>query len=281
MRKIKLTSHTYQIILTIIITLSSFHFSTITGAQADSEKNMTEVIKLGKWTERGLTETVTESSKLGGESIRINFISEKFLGTPYVGSTLTGDVNTPEVFTIDLEGMDCFTYIDYVEAMSLSGSFPEFKDTLRKIRYRDGVIAFRNRNHFFSDWPINNYEFVEDVTSALGGEKTMEVSKNLNLKSDGTYYLPGIPVINRTVYYIPSDALDSAVLNKLITGDFVGIYTDKEGLDVSHTGIIIKKDGKVFLRHASSKEKNQKVVDENLSEYMKNKPGLVVYRPVK
>jgi hypothetical protein len=66
-----------------------------------------------------------------------------------------------------------------------------------------------------------------------------------------------------------------------MSGDFVGIYTDKEGLDVSHTGIIIKKDGKVFLRHASSKEKNQKVVDENLSEYMKNKPGLVVYRPVK
>ncbi|NKB16416.1 MAG: DUF1460 domain-containing protein [Sphingomonadales bacterium] len=192
-----------------------------------------------------------------------------------------GDVNTPEVFTIDLGGMDCFTYIDYVEAMSLSGSFPEFKDTLRKIRYRDGVVAFRNRNHFFSDWPINNYELVEDVTSALGGEKTMEVSKNLNLKSDGTYYLPGIPVINRTVHYIPSDALDTSVLSKLMTGDFVGIYTDKEGLDVSHTGIIIKKDGKVFLRHASSKEKNQKVVDEILSEYMKNKPGLVVYRPVK
>lgn len=281
MRKIKLTSHTYQIILTIIITLSSFHFSTITCVKAGAEENITEVIKLGKWTEGGLTEIMAESSKLGGAGARINFISEKFLGTLYVGSTLTGDVNTPEVFTIDLEGMDCFTYIDYVEAMSLSGSFPEFKDTLRKIRYRDGVVAFRNRNHFYSDWPINNYEFVEDVTSVLGGEKTMEVSKNLNLKSDGTYYLPGIPVINRTVYYIPSGGLDSAVLNKLMSGDFVGIYTDKEGLDVSHTGIIIKKDGKVFLRHASSKEKNQKVVDENLSEYMKNKPGLVVYRPLK
>ncbi len=250
-------------------------------AESGAEENTTEVIKLGKWTEGGLTETVTESQKLGGAGARINFISEKFLGTPYAGSTLTGDVNTPEVFTIDLEGMDCFTYIDYVEAMSLSGSFPEFKDTLRKIRYRDGVVAFRNRNHFFSDWPINNYELVEDVTSALGGVKTMEVSKNLNLKSDGTYYLPGIPVINRTVHYIPSDALDTSVLSKLMTGDFVGIYTDKEGLDVSHTGIIIKKDGKVFLRHASSKETNQKVVDENLSEYMKNKPGLVVYRPVK
>lgn len=281
MRKIKLTSHTYQIILTIIITISSFHFSAITRAQTGSEKNTTEVIELGKWTEGGLTEIMTESSKLGGAGARINFISEKFLGTPYVGSTLTGDVNTPEIFTVDLEGMDCFTYIDYVEAFSLSDSLPEFKDNLRKIRYRDGVVAFRNRNHFFSDWPLSNDVYVEDVTSALGGVKTMEVSKNLNLKSDGTYYLPGIPAINRTIYFIPSDALDASVLSKLMTGDFVGIYTDKEGLDVSHTGIIIKKDGKVFLRHASSKEKNQKVVDEILSEYMKNKPGLVVYRPVK
>lgn len=281
MRKIKLTSHTYQIILTIIITISSFHFSAITRAQTGSEKNTTEVIELGKWTEGGLTEIMTESSKLGGAGARINFISEKFLGTPYVGSTLTGDVNTPEIFTVDLEGMDCFTYIDYVEAFSLSDSLPEFKDNLRKIRYRDGVVAFRNRNHFFSDWPLSNDVYIEDVTSALGGVKTMEVSKNLNLKTDGTYYLPGIPAINRTIYFIPSDALDASVLSKLMTGDFVGIYTDKEGLDVSHTGIIIKKDGKVFLRHASSKEKNQKVVDEILSEYMKNKPGLVVYRPVK
>jgi hypothetical protein len=119
------------------------------------------------------------------------------------------------------------------------------------------------------------------VTSALGGDKTMEASKNLNRKGDGTYYLPGIPVVNRTIFYIPSGALDASVLSKLKSGDFVGIYTDKEGLDASHTGIIIKKNGKVFLRHASSKEKNQKVVDEDLSEYMKNKPGLIVYRPVR
>jgi hypothetical protein len=242
---------------------------------------MTEVIKLGKWTEDSLTEIMTESSKLGSAGERIDFISGKFLGTPYVGSTLIGDINTPEVFTIDLEGMDCFTYIDYVEALSLSGSFPEFKDNLRKIRYLDGIVAFRNRNHFFSDWTLNNYVYVEDVTYAAGEKKAVEVSKNLNLKKDGTYYLPGIPVTNRTYYYIPSEALGPSVLSKLRTGDFVGIYTDKDGLDVSHTGIIIKKDGKVFLRHASSKEKNQKVVDEDLSVYMENKPGLVIYRPLK
>ncbi len=266
-----------SIALAMVFCLASFVAQAGTGAG----ENMTEVIELGKWNEGGLAGIMAESSKLGGAGDRINFISEKFLGTPYADSTLTGDINRPEVFTIDLEGMDCFTFIDYVESMSLSGSFPEFKDELRKIRYRDGVVDFQNRNHFFSDWPVYNSEYVKDVTSALGGDKTMEASKNLNRKSGGTYYLPGIPVVSRTIYYIPSSALDVSVLSNLMTGDFVGIYTDKEGLDVSHTGIVIKKNGKVFLRHASSKEKNQKVVDEDLSEYMKNKPGLVVYRPVR
>lgn len=281
MKHIKITPHSYHILLALAFVASGFFFINNEHAQAGPEKNMTEIIKLGKWTEVGLTEIMIESSKLGSAGERINFISGKFLGTPYVGSTLTGSVNTPEVFTIDLEGMDCFTFIDYVESMSLTRSFPEFKDTLRKIRYRDGVVAFRNRNHFFSDWPLYNYEYIEDVTSMIGGDKAIGVSKNLNRKKDGTYYLPGIPVINRTIHYIPSPALDNVVMSNLQTGDFAGIYTDKEGLDVSHTGIIIRKGGVVFLRHASSKEKNQKVVDEVLSEYMQNKPGLVIYRPVK
>jgi hypothetical protein len=119
------------------------------------------------------------------------------------------------------------------------------------------------------------------VTSEVGGKNTVAVLKKLNLKSDGTYYLPGIPVKERTIYYIPSAALDASVLNNLMTGDFVGIYTDKGGLDASHTGLIIKKGGKVFLRDASSREKNKKVVDEDLSKYMKNRPGLIVYRPIK
>ena len=57
------------------------------------------------------------------------------------------------------------------------------------------------------------------------------------------------------------------------------MYTEIDGLDVTHTGIIIKNDDGVFLRHASSKKSNQKVVDEDLQKYIKNVPGIVVYRP--
>lgn len=247
---------------------------------SSAEGSDTEIIKLGKWTEPGIEALMTESVTAGGVGERIGIISAEFLGTPYVANTLTGDANTPEVFTIDLEGMDCFTYVDYVEALSLSDSFPAFEENLKKIRYKDGVIEFRNRNHFFSDWPINNSDKVKDVTLAIGGGKTKSASKSLNLKKDGSVYLPGIPVTSRTIYYIPSSSIDGEVIANLRTGDYVGIFTEIDGLDVSHTGIIVKKGDEAYLRHASSREKNMKVVDESLTEYMAKKPGLVVYRPV-
>ncbi|HML93923.1 MAG TPA: DUF1460 domain-containing protein [Thermodesulfobacteriota bacterium] len=261
-------------LLTFLLALPFFHVSSAAGSED-------EIIKLGKWTEPGLETLMTESASAGGIGERIGFISAEFLGTPYVADTLTGSVNTPEVFTIDLEGMDCFTYVDYVEALSLSDSFPDFEENLRKIRYKDGVVAFRNRNHFFSDWPINNSGKVKDMTREIGGGKTRSASKSLNLKKDGTVYLPGIPVKNRTIYYIPSSEIDGEVTSSLRTGDYAGIFTEIDGLDVSHTGIIVKKGNTAYLRHASSRKSNMKVVDENLTEYMQNKPGLVVYRPVR
>ena len=260
----------------LLVLLTALPFFQTSSVEASDE----EIIKLGKWTEPGLETLMTESVTTGGIGERIGIISSEFLGTPYVADTLTGNINTPEVFTIDLEGMDCFTYVDYVEALSISGSFPAFEENLKKIRYKDGIVAFQNRNHFFSDWPINNSGKVKDVTRTIGGGKTKSASKSLNLKKDGSVYLPGIPVTNRTIYYIPSSAIDGEVIANLRTGDYVGIFTEIDGLDVSHTGIIVKKGGEAYLRHASSREKNMKVVDESLTEYMAKKPGLVVYRPV-
>ncbi len=260
-------------LLTLLLALPFFQISNAEGSD-------TEIIKLGKWTEPGLETLMTESVTAGGIGERIGIISSEFLGTPYVADTLTGNANTPEVFTVDLEGMDCFTYVDYVEALSISSSFPAFEENLKKIRYKDGVVAFQNRNHFFSDWPINNSGKVKDVTRTIGGDKTRSASKSLNLKKDSSVYLPGIPVVNRTINYIPSSAIDGELISNLQTGDYVGIFTDIDGLDVSHTGIIVKKGDEAYLRHASSREKNMKVVDESLNEYMAKKPGLVVYRPV-
>lgn len=70
------------------------------------------------------------------------------------------------------------------------------------------------------------------------------------------------------------------VLNNLKTGDYIGIYSPIKGLDVSHTGIVIRKNNQVLYRNASSLSKNMKVVDTNFLEYISSKTGIIVLRPI-
>jgi hypothetical protein len=81
------------------------------------------------------------------------------------------------------------------------------------------------------------------------------------------------------VRYIPSSLLHDQIINRIETGDYVGIYSDCKGLDVTHVGIFIKQRKSLFLRHASSVQEKRKVVDQDFIEYVKNKPGIVVFRP--
>lgn len=235
-----------------------------------------EIIILGKWYKYELNNIILQASEIKDNSERIMFLSEKFLGSPYVGGTMVGEENKTEIFVINLSGLDCFTYLDYIEAMRRSDSFDTFKQNVKKVRYKGGVVDFLTRRHFFTDWILPGT--IQDVTVHVGGDRVKKVDKELNQKGDGTFYLPGLPVVRRTVNYIPSSSIDENLIEGLQTGDYVGIYSSLPGLDVSHTGIIIKKAGRVYLRHASSKKQNMKVLDEDLLTYIADKPGLVVLR---
>ena len=227
---------------------------------------MKEKILLGKWSEDKIDGLLKESSKVTDSGSRIDFISKRFFGTPYKESTLTGDIHTPEVFVINLEGVDCFTYLDYVEAMRRSGSYIQFKENLKTVRYRSEEPAFASRNHFFTDWKAFNADSIVDVTEYLGARKHKKVSKRLNEKHDGTFFLSGISCRLREVTYIQSVYVDDRVLNNLKTGDYIGIYSKQDGVDVSHVGIMMKDREKVLLRHASWGKKYRKGIDEDVKE---------------
>src|SRR4030066_2323683 len=143
-----------------------------------------ELILLGNLTPESLNSILYESSKIHDMGIRIDFLSRHFLETPYQESTLRGDINTSEVFVINLEGIDCFTFLDYVESMRLSSSFRKFKENLKKVRYQGGEVSFKNRNHFFTDWSEFNLDFIDDVTEQIGGRGVIHVKKMLNEKED-------------------------------------------------------------------------------------------------
>ena len=235
---------------------------------------MEEQINLGKWTPEKVNTLLHQVSALSKTEEKIDLLSRQFLNVPYRENTLTGSQDKPEIFMVNLEEVDCFTFIDYVEAMRLSKSLNEVKDRLKVVRYQEGVVNFNNRNHFFVNWRENNSDFVEDVTTIIGFCE--QVDKELNNRGDGTFYLPGLACIKLTINYIPSKSVDDNVIDKLKTGDYIGIYSDQPGLDVSHVGILIINNDSINLRHAS--QKYQKVVDEDFKKYIKNKPGIIVLR---
>jgi len=193
--------------------------------------------------------------------------SDKFLNTPYEANTLVGGPQTKEKLIIKTNSFDCFTFIDYIEA---SKSKNNIETALKHIRYKHAIVSYKNRNHFFSDWSQYN-SHIQDITCHVGiCKKTL---KNLNQKSKNEVYLQGIAIVQRKIYYTKPYDLE---YTKLQEGDYIGIYTTKDGLDVTHVGIVLKKDNIWYLRHASSKAK--KVIDSNLKQYIKNKDGILIYR---
>ncbi|HEY3278081.1 MAG TPA: N-acetylmuramoyl-L-alanine amidase-like domain-containing protein [Syntrophorhabdaceae bacterium] len=237
------------------------------------------IIKLGKWSVGELERLMEEASSLPETGPRIERISGMLLGTPYRASTLIGSDRIPERLVIDLEGVDCFTLIDYVEAMRLSRSLPGFRDALIRVRYREGRVSFKGRNHFFTDWLYSPRNPVADVTREIGGVECRSAVKRLNLKKDGSLFLPGIEVTEREITYIPGESIDSVLEKRIREGDYIGIYTFEEGLDVSHVGIFVGRENTGRLRHASSSYESRKVVDQPFEDYVSRKPGIIVVRP--
>jgi len=237
------------------------------------------LIDLGKWTEAELNKIMREASLIEDAGSRIEFLSGFFIGLEYKESTLLGNISTAEVFVVNFSGVDCFTFIEYIEAMRLSDSFESFLRNLKQVRYLNGIVSFKNRKHFFTDWAEHAPSSVDDLTGQIGGGKVKSIAKAMNLKENGTPLLPGVESFHRTFNFIPSEDTNSSVLQKLKTGDYAGIYSSMQGLDVSHVGIIIRDRDTFSLRHASSDWRSRKVVDQELQEYISGTPGLIILRP--
>ncbi|TFY95311.1 DUF1460 domain-containing protein [Pseudomonas nabeulensis] len=204
-------------------------------------------------------------------------VSSAFLATPYQANRLIGSSSTTEVLVADLSEVDCLTLIDYVEALTRSSDEKTFIKNLVRTRYVDGRVDYRSRKHFFSDWYAATPANASDVTKEIS-HSYITAEKELNSKPDGGEYVPGLGITHREINYIPTHAINQTVINRLETGDYIGIYSPSVGLDVSHVGIVIKNEQGVWFRNASSKAENMRVVDSPFMEYVASTPGIVVLR---
>ncbi|MEU4810340.1 N-acetylmuramoyl-L-alanine amidase-like domain-containing protein [Nocardia fluminea] len=230
---------------------------------------------------RKIDELLTVRAESGGLSRGelIERLSARLLGTPYGANMLIGSATEPEQLVADLRRVDCFTYLDYVEAASRSSTREEFLTNLTTTRYIDGRVEFAQRKHFFTDWATRDRLAATDITASLSAA-AVTTTKHLNARADGSTYLPGVPVVERAVTHIPSAAVDATVSGALRTGDFLGAYTPEAGLDVTHVGILVHTPTGPIFRNASSLTATNQVVDTPLADYLRTVPGIVVLRPL-
>lgn len=224
-----------------------------------------------------------------------NYLKE----TPYLAHTLETE---PEQLVINLRELDCTTYAENCLAIAQtikSGdcSFKKFAKQLTKIRYRNGIInGYASRLHYFSDWIFENDKqgLIKAISKEIANTPypltinfiSSHPSSYKQLKTNPE----SIPVLakiekeisSRDMFYIPKNKI-AELESELNSGDIVGITTTIEGLDVTHIGILTKKNGRVYLMHASSKAEKVILSENTLQDYLlgrKSATGIMVVRPL-
>jgi hypothetical protein len=202
---------------------------------------------------------------------RIARISGILLGRPYAEGSLGGGPGLSEEFRADLNAFDCVTFIEVVLAFALARTSDEFIAALRRIRYREGVIEWSQRNHYMVDWATNNEQqgFVRNLSS---GPYAVEKTCTLGL-------IAGLPARTTTFWYLPAQTTPT-VADLFEVGDLMLFVSTRETLDVFHTGLLVERQEHWMLRHATRSA--GMVIEQELSEFMgqNEMAGIVLLRPL-
>lgn len=204
-----------------------------------------------------MTRLIEKAQALPSISQRIDFISRALIGTPYRGYTLIGGPRQAEQFVARDDVFDCVTYCEAVLAAAVAHAPADYKDTLRQIRYRDGAVSWRERNHYFSQWRERNIANQLCRPVAVPGVATID--KTLT-------WMPALGARRMSIAAVPRASL---LANKelLATGDIIGFLSQRPRLDYFHIGfVIVAPDGGLWLRHAA--KSSRRVLDEPLVRFL-------------
>jgi hypothetical protein len=201
---------------------------------------------------------------------RVDILSRQFLGRPYE-SNLIGSAGKPEVFTASLNAFDCVTYIETSLALALASNVTEFIQWLRKIRYKNGDVAWEHRNHYMTGWIRNNVR--------VGALKRVSVRGLPGVVKERTLdCVPGLAPVEARFSCVPKAEIGKFG-RRLQSGDLIFFASTRNHLDVFHCGIVVRDGGGVLLRHAA--RSRGAVVEQELKEFLKanRMAGVIVVRP--
>ncbi len=194
---------------------------------------------------------------------RMNIYSKYFLGMPYnfkcVGD---GPYALYEPYPlVNFKETNCMSFCEHVLALSISDSWDNFFNNLQHIRYKDGIIGMRTRNHYtMGDWIIENSWLLDDITKKIGKNYAKKLTKTISHKKffekkgikDLRYVKPDRKI---TIYYIPFDKLID-LKNEFKTGDILSlIFKNKEGIFSAHMLMVMEYNGIKVIRESAMSKK--------------------------
>lgn len=211
-------------------------------------------------------------------------IGSHFLATPYVAHTL--EIPAKEQLVVNLQGMDCTTFVEYVLAITMvikdgQADFSHFTNMLSCLRYREGSPqGYPSRLHYFSEWLHANQHkgFITIISDELGSQpfdaEVYFMSRNPHLyrQLENKKYVEQIKKAEQRIStyennYIPKEEIH-LMEDKIKNGDIIAFTTNIGGLDVSHTGFAIHHEGRLHLLHASTRTHRVEITPVPLSDYL-------------
>lgn len=210
---------------------------------------------------------------------RLRVVTEPFVGAPYVLSPLGEGAGVDADPRWRLDAFDCTTFVETAMALALSEDLPRAKALLDELRYRDGKADYLARRHFpEAEWipELVRLGYLQDITRAVGGDEVRVEEKKLDVqvwKRARHKGMPTLPDARIPTGVFPLDVwpLDAARAGqkKIPPGTVLHLVRVDYGtvpVRVSHQGIVIDKEGQLFLRHAADRM-HRSVVDEPLDRF--------------
>lgn len=182
-----------------------------------------------------------------------------------------------------LDRSDCVTFVEHTLAMALTDDWNSFMTMLQRIRYADGRIGVRTRNHYTEgDWDPNNQWLAYDVSRELAGE----AADSYPLKIDRAKFFKDryeidvdVPVEELEVDYVPLEAMES-VASRLEQGDIIQFVRGRIGEDgepgglwIGHFGMVVEgENGQANVIHSAAPKVREQTLSELVADGLAAEP---------
>ena len=164
---------------------------------------------------------------------------------------------------------------EHVLALSISDSWDNFFNNLMHIRYKDGLIGMKTRNHYtMADWLPENSWLLDDVSAKVGGKYTNKMTRTISHKR--FFANKGITNMDYvaddrtiTIDYIPLQYLDE-IESKLNQGDILTLlFAHKKNIFAAHMVMFVNGDSNNKIREATTR--GMTTIDSPFKDWVKTK----------